>query len=286
MLISNTFILHLLLLIVKLLTWSRVRRLGLCGVKKDYIMDKTFEQSIKNREKINPELTIKFVEDILERGKKGIYRVGVKIIEKIIPIDIYPNVFPPKSDYSISSRSLFESIGNLNGMEVADIGSGSGIESIVAVLSGATHVDATDISQNAVLCSSHNVEINGFGNKISVYQGDLFSSLPDKKYNLIIANLPIVDYKPQKESDVTGALYDPDFVIHKRLFMEAKNYLKDGGIITFSHSNLQSKNTVKPYEDFEILENLIREYCYEILEKTESQALGYKWINYRVKFVG
>ncbi len=248
-------------------------------------MKETLIQSIEYTEKINPELTINFVKDILEKSKNGIYRVGVKIADRIIPIDIFPNVFPPKSDYSVSSRSVFEAFGDLKGMEVADIGSGSGIESIVAVLAGAKHVDASDISENAVLCSKNNIKLNNLSDKVEVYKGDMFSSLPNKKYDLIIANLPIVDYKPAQESDVTGALYDAGLILHKRLFTEAKGYIKENGIVTFSHCNLQSKNTENPDKDFEVLEALIKENGLEVVGRQVSEALGYKWINYKIKYL-
>ncbi|MEI6190869.1 MAG: methyltransferase [bacterium] len=240
-------------------------------------------EEIKNKEKINPKLTQSFVEDVLKKGKEGIYRVVVKVGDKEIPIDVYPEVFPPKSDYSVSSRSLFEAFGNLKGLEVADIGSGSGIESIVAILAGAIHIDATDISSVAVECTEHNVELNNLGDKVSIYQGDLFSALPKKKYNLIIANLPIVNFRPEQESDITGALYDPDFKLHRRLFAEGKDFLSENGQMTFSHANLQSRDTENPDRDFEILEALITEYGYEVAERKESEALGYKWINYKIR---
>jgi methylase of polypeptide subunit release factors len=240
-------------------------------------------ESAEKENKVNPVITQKFVEDVLVKGKEGVYRVEVKVGDKTIPIDVFPEVFPPKSDYSVSSRSLFEAFGNLKGLEVADIGSGSGIESIVAILAGAIHVDATDISSVAVKCTEHNVELNNLGNEIFIYQGDLFSALPKKKYDLIIANLPIVDFKPEKESDIAGALYDPNFTLHRRLFIEAKPFLKEAGQITFSHANLQSRDTENPDRDFEILEALISEYDYEVGEKKESEALGYKWINYKIR---
>lgn len=233
--------------------------------------------------KINPKLTQDFVKDSLKKASNGIYRVEVKVGDKILPIDIYPEVFPPKSDYSVSSRSLFETFGDLSGMEVADIGCGSGIESIVAILAGASHVDATDISPVATECTKHNVEVNGFSNKISVYQGSLFSALPKKKYDVLITNLPIVDFKPEKPSAITTALYDPNFELHKKLFAEAKEYLKDNAFMTFTHANLQSKDTGEPDKDFKTLEKLIGDYGYIISEKKESEAMGYKWVNYKIQ---
>jgi len=136
-------------------------------------------------ESINPEITRNFVNFIKEKSETGQYRVEVKVGDRVFPIDVFPTVFPPSSDYSASSKSLFETFNNLQGLEVADIGSGSGIESIVAVMTGANHVDAVDINQQAVDCSKHNIELNGLQNSIDVFYSDLFLNFPKKKYNYV-----------------------------------------------------------------------------------------------------
>jgi methylase of polypeptide subunit release factors len=242
----------------------------------------TEKKFIENPEDINPESTQAFIRAIEKRSGQGRYRVEVAVGDRIIPIDVDPDVFPPKSDYSISSRSVFESFGDLEGLEVADIGSGSGIESIVASYAGAKHIDAGDINPQAVECSKHNVEINGLENSINVFYSDLFSNFPKKKYNLIIANLPIINFDAG-EGLINLALYDKGFEIHKRLFDEAKEFLAEDGIITFTHANLQSAHTNNPDYDFEVIEKLISEHGYEITEKQERVEMGYTWINYKIK---
>lgn len=233
--------------------------------------------------KVNPELTQDFVKDVLEKAKEGTYKVEVRIGDKVIPIDVYPEVFPPKSDYSVSSRSVYETFGNLENTEVVDVGSGTGMEAIVAAMAGASHVDAVDINDVAVECTEHNVRTNDFADRITVRKSDLFSALPKKKYGLIIANLPIVDYRPTRESGIITALYDPDLDTHKRMLQEAKGYLAENGMITFTHSNLQSGKTERPNADFDILENMVTESGYEIVERKQSSALEYTWINYKIK---
>ena len=237
---------------------------------------------LEKPEDINPKLTQDFVGFIKGKSEMGTYQVEVKVGDKIIPIDVFPTVFPPKSDYSASSKSVFEAFGDLQGLEVAEIGSGSGIESIVAVMAGANHVDAVDINQQAVDCSQHNVEMNGLGESIEVFYSDVFKNFPKKKYDLIIANLPIVNFDAGDDS-INNALYDKDFEIHKRLFIEAKEFLTENGIVTFSHANLQSAKTINPDYDFIALENLISESGYEIIRREEKEELGYKWINYKIK---
>lgn len=240
------------------------------------------EKPLGKPENINPELTKNFVNFIKEKSESGQYRVEVKIGDKSIPIDVFPTVFPPRSDYSVSSKSVFETFGNLQGLEVADIGSGSGIESIMAALAGAKHVDAVDINQQAVKCSKHNIKLNGLQKNIEVFYSDLFQNFPQKKYHLIIANLPIVNFDAD-DHPINNALYDKDFKAHKRLFVEAKNFLAEDGRITFTHANLQSAKTTNPDYDFQTLEKLIDECDYKITEKVERDDLGYKWINYKIK---
>lgn len=232
-------------------------------------------------ENINPELTKNFVNYINEKSKSGKYRVEIKIGEQVVPIEVFPTVFPPRSDYSVSSKSVFETFGNLHGLEVADIGSGSGIESIVAVMAGAKHVDAADINQQAVECSKHNIELNDLQEKIEVFYSDLFNNFPKKKYDLIIANLPIVNFDAD-DNPINNALYDKGFEIHKRLFAEAQEFLTQNGTITFTHANLQSAKTANPDYDFEVLEKLIDECGYKVAKTEEREDLGFTWINYSI----
>lgn len=233
-------------------------------------------------EDINPQLTKDFVSFMKRKSTSKNYQVKVKIGDQDIPVEVFSTVFPPRSDYSVSSRSVFETFGNLKGLEVADIGSGSGIESIVAVLAGAKHVDAADINKQAVSCSKYNVKANNLQNKIKVFYSDIFKNFPKKKYDLVIANLPIVNFKA-KDNTINGALYDNNFEIHKRLFLEARKFLTKKGLITFTHANLQSGGTSEKNYDFKVLEELINDYGYKIVEKKERKDLGYSWINYKIK---
>ena len=235
--------------------------------------------------KVDPILTQNFVKDVESRAKGGIYRIELDIKNSHVPMDVYPGVFPPKSSYSASSKGVYENFGDLEGKEVLDIGSGTGIESIIAALLGARHVDATDVDPTAVSCTRHNVELNKLEDKISVFQSDVFSAVPHKKYDVIIANLPIVDFETRNDVSIIHALYDPDFKIHARLFSDAKNYLAQDGLITFTHANLQSANTSSPNKDFEIIEELIKKYGFSIYEKKEENELGYTWVNYKIKSV-
>ena len=60
-------------------------------------------------------------------------------------------------------------------------------------------VDATDISQTALDVAKINIENYHLSDKITLYHGDLFASLPkEKKYDIIIANPPYVSASKMK----------------------------------------------------------------------------------------
>lgn len=223
-----------------------------------------------------PKITQDFVKMIKSKAEKGTYRVNVNGII----IDVFPYIFPPTSPFSESTHTVYDSFGNLNGNRVLDIGTGTGIQAIQATLAGADKVDAVDIYNEAVKCAKHNVKLNGLDGKIKVWQSNLFSNVPKKKYDLIIANLPIVE---ADEADMRlHSLFDPKFVYHERLFQNSQEYLSNSGRITLCHANLQNKG-------FEKLEEIAKRNGFIPKVKKAVNSLGYEWRNYdfmRIKIAG
>lgn len=80
------------------------------------------------------------------------------------------------------------------GDEVLDIGCGSGILSVTALLCGANRADATDIDHNAVNVAYENAELNGVKDRLHATEDNILSSespirTAGKKYNVVIANI-------------------------------------------------------------------------------------------------
>jgi ribosomal protein L11 methyltransferase len=75
------------------------------------------------------------------------------------------------------------------GDRVIDVGCGTAILSIAAILLGAKSARAIDIDLMAVDCARENVAQNGMEENIQVLQGDLLSGSPDEKSDLIFANI-------------------------------------------------------------------------------------------------
>ncbi len=216
---------------------------------------------------LTPQISQDFARMIKERALNGTYRVNVNEIA----LDVFPYIFPPQSPFSKSTSTVYDYFGKLDGKEVLDIGTGSGIQAIQAALAGAKSVDAVDIYDKAVECAKHNVKLNKLENKINVWQSNLFSKVPKKEYDLIIANLPIVDVE---ETDIRlHSLFDPNFLYHEKLFQDCPNYLANTGKVTLCHANLQNQS-------FERLEKLAEKYYLIANVKKEVNSLGYQWRNY------
>lgn len=86
----------------------------------------------------------------------------------------------------LSIRLLEKSI--KGGEIVADIGTGSGILSIAAVMLGAKRVEAVDINETAVSVARENAKLNGVNGKINVSVGQGLTNIHEK-FHLIVANI-------------------------------------------------------------------------------------------------
>jgi ribosomal protein L3 glutamine methyltransferase len=77
---------------------------------------------------------------------------------------------------------------------VLDLCTGSGCLAILAVQSFAhARVDAVDVSRDALEVAARNVAAHDLADRVTLYRGDLFEPIGDKRYDLIIANPPYVD---------------------------------------------------------------------------------------------
>lgn len=243
----------------------------MCNQYFKKIWDSVFVQ------KQNPIHTQKLHDLIHEKSKEGPYRITIDNVM----LDVFPGVFPPKTNMSASSKALYSNLKDISGKEVLDIGTGTGIDAIIAAKKGAKHVDAIDIVDQALKCAKHNVYLNQLEDKIDVIKSDLFLNLNEKKYDVIMANLPIVDFD-SKRDDIDIALYDNNMALHKRLFKDLRKYLKKDGYLIIPHANLQSRNTSDRGRDFLNFEKLLSKFGLNIKEKITFEEFGHDWIYYHI----
>lgn len=76
----------------------------------------------------------------------------------------------------------------LSGLKGLDMGSGTGVLAIAAVLCGAGHVDAVDIDEWSYENCVENIGVNGVAANISPILGDV-SAIEGRRYDFILANI-------------------------------------------------------------------------------------------------
>lgn len=219
--------------------------------------------------KINPEITQKFLKEIKNQISEIVDIEGVKI-------KTCKNVFPPRSGFSRTSEQLHTIFGNLNGASVLDVGTGTGVQAIQAAKDGAHDVVALDINPASVACAKENIKLNNVEDTITVMESDLLKVLDkDKKFDVVIANLPITDFPI--EGTIESSLYDPDYQIHRRFLIDVGSHLKQNGVMIMTHINFKGKN------DFVEFEKMLSDYGYIAERFIEIKDLGYLWRMYRIK---
>lgn len=162
----------------------------------------------------------------------SVYEIG----ENKIKLSVPPGVMPP-SPYSIF---LAENIPNLSGKVVADVGSGCGIQGIIAKMNDAKKVFVLDNNPNAIQATMKNVVQNGFSDGfIPVEPGDVLAPLPlGIQLDTIICNpasLPMPEPDSPDSPYFSGA--DGRRMI-ERLINQAQARLRHKGEILMTHTSL------------------------------------------------
>ncbi len=153
--------------------------------------------------------------------------------------DISENVFNP--GYYYTSIYMARNIKVMPDDIVLDMGTGSGIQAVTAAQTASTVV-AIDINPEAVRYAKMNVTANGLKDRISVMEGDLFSSLEKGPvFSVILFTPPYLEGLPR--SDFDHALFDPGKALMIKFFSEAQYYLRQDGYIQMLYSSMADHET-------------------------------------------
>jgi release factor glutamine methyltransferase len=149
-------------------------------------------------------------------------------------MDVFEGVYPPSED----SFLLLKAVDVEEGMDVLEVGTGSGVIAIHCAKNGAKVV-ATDISSMALDCAESNAARNAV--QITFLQGDLFEPVRGRKgqFDVIVFNAPYLpaeagtptDTARQTESGENGIDLTLRFLEH------CTELLKKGGKVFFSASS-------------------------------------------------
>jgi len=149
---------------------------------------------------------------------------------------IHPRVFSPKhfEDTLFFTRSLKV----CQGEQFLEIGPGSGAIAVTAAKRGAI-VSAVDIHPAAVQNTRANAALWQVNDRVSVYEGDLYTPLYEgSQFDTIFWNTPFAyvpkAYKPTLEEK---AVMDPGYEATERFISGARDHLKPGGRLMIGFSS-------------------------------------------------
>ncbi|CUI39595.1 50S ribosomal protein L3 N(5)-glutamine methyltransferase [Achromobacter xylosoxidans] len=123
---------------------------------------------------------------------------------------------------------------------VLDMCTGSGCLAILSALAFPyAQVDAVDVSPDALEVARRNVDDYGLGDRLALHQSDLFDSLPERQYDVIVCNPPYVnsgsmdvlpqEYRHEPQLALAGGTDGMDLV--RRILQAAPRYLSENGVL-------------------------------------------------------
>jgi release factor glutamine methyltransferase len=153
--------------------------------------------------------------------------------------DLLPGVFAPP--HCLSTRFFADSIPYPRGGTLLEMGCGSGVISVMAVLRGCARVTAADISPAAVANTRMNTARHAVSDRVRVIRSDLFGGLePLERYDLIFWNSPFIEPPAGfvLRGDLDGAVFDPGYQAHGRFLSGARPRLTPAGRLLLGFSSL------------------------------------------------
>ncbi len=158
-----------------------------------------------------------------------------------IKIKTHEKVYEPSED----SELLVNNLVNVKNKTVLDVGTGTGIQSINALINGAKKVIGIDINPYAIKLANENLKLNNFQNNknIKFIESDLFSNINSSlKFDVILFNAP---YLPTSEEEKLEKYLNYGFdggptgrVVVDKFINEVSNYLNKNGIVQIVQSSL------------------------------------------------
>lgn len=142
---------------------------------------------------------------------------------------------PDKSWASyLLSQFLHKNFTLYSNKDVLDMGCGSGIQTIIAAMSGAKRVTAADVEEYSIYSTKINIKEKNLSNKIVTIKSDLFNNVGGK-FDVIIFNHPFFNYEPKNH--IERIIFSGKDLL-KRFFKEVNDHIEKDSILIMPFSHL------------------------------------------------
>lgn len=160
--------------------------------------------------------------------------------------DLLDGVFAPVYCYSTQLFTMW--LPYPIGGTLLEVGSGTGVLAVTAILRGCAQVTAVDISEVAVRNTLLNARRHGVEDRVRVLHSDLFDALEaDERFDLIFWNSNFIEPPVgfDNDSELSAAIFDPDYSTHRRFLRSAPQRLNRNGRLLLGFSNLGSRELLE-----------------------------------------
>lgn len=176
--------------------------------------------------------------------------------KEFMKLDFYvdKNVLIPRQDTEILVEEIIKIAKHIKAKKILDLCTGSGAIAIsLAKYIDNIQITALDISSKAIDIATKNARINNVEDRITFVESNLFDSLAEEKYDIIVSNPPYIkrkvieklDKEVRKEPIIALDGGEDGLDFYRKIIDNGYKYLKYGGYIGLEIGYDQKEDVTK-----------------------------------------